>query len=121
MIFVVCFSIWKPRGAYFHVVNRGNHIRIMTTDLEHGAPGNPSDAALKTPGHEQTDVGVFTDSKEPRGDGRAQKAYEKLQKLLSMGKVELNGVEPVPRHERTSKRYWNIFTVWCSINSNILG
>ena len=93
----------------------------MTADLEHGAPGNPSDAALKTPGHEQRDDGVFAGSKEPQVNTRAQKAYEKLERLLSMGRVELKGIEPVPREGRTSRRYWNIFTVWCSMNSNILG
>ncbi|KAF4120910.1 Purine-cytosine permease or related protein [Geosmithia morbida] len=38
-----------------------------------------------------------------------------------MGRVEAKGIEPLPAQERKSTRFWNIFTIWCSMNMNILG
>ncbi|EFY86257.1 purine-cytosine permease FCY22 [Metarhizium acridum CQMa 102] len=42
-------------------------------------------------------------------------------KLLRAGRVEENGIRPLAAEERKQKRFCNIFTVWFSINSNILG
>ncbi|KEY74675.1 hypothetical protein S7711_05428 [Stachybotrys chartarum IBT 7711] len=42
-------------------------------------------------------------------------------KALRLGRVEQRGIEPLPLSARTSTRYLNIFTVWCSMNTNILG
>lgn len=47
--------------------------------------------------------------------------YDTLEKFLKMGRVEAQGIQPIPLEERTNTRYWNIFTIWCSINTNILG
>lgn len=44
-----------------------------------------------------------------------------LHKVLRMGRVEENGIRPLPVEERRNTRFFNIFTVWFSINSNILG
>lgn len=44
-----------------------------------------------------------------------------FQKFLRYGRVEARGIEPIPIEERTSTRYYNIATIWTSINSNILG
>ena len=44
-----------------------------------------------------------------------------LHKALRMGRVEEKGIQPLPLEERTSTRFFNIFTVWFSMNSNILG
>ncbi|TDZ38026.1 Purine-cytosine permease fcyB [Colletotrichum spinosum] len=41
-------------------------------------------------------------------------------KFLRLGRVEEQGVQPIPLTERTSTRYFNAFTVWCSMNANIL-
>ncbi|KZL70377.1 NCS1 nucleoside transporter (purine-cytosine permease FCY22) [Colletotrichum tofieldiae] len=41
-------------------------------------------------------------------------------KFLRLGRVEEQGIEPIPLAERTSTRYLNAFTVWCSMNANIL-
>ncbi|KAH0593586.1 hypothetical protein MHUMG1_08724 [Metarhizium humberi] len=41
--------------------------------------------------------------------------------LLRAGRVEENGIRPLAVGERTQKRFWSIFTIWFSINSNILG
>ncbi|KXH66071.1 NCS1 nucleoside transporter [Colletotrichum salicis] len=43
-----------------------------------------------------------------------------LHKLLRLGRVEEHGIEPLPLGERTSTRYFNAFTIWCSMNANIL-
>lgn len=44
-----------------------------------------------------------------------------FQKLLQYGRVESRGIEPIPLEERTSTRYYNIGTIWTSVNTNILG
>ncbi|GAO15842.1 hypothetical protein UVI_02051760 [Ustilaginoidea virens] len=43
-----------------------------------------------------------------------------MQKLLRAGRVEENGIRPLPVEERSERRFFNIFTIWFSINSNIL-
>ncbi|KYK62134.1 purine-cytosine permease FCY22 [Drechmeria coniospora] len=57
-------------------------------------------------------------------DHEAQADVERpslLRKVLRMGRVEENGIRPLAVEERTNTRFFNIFTVWFSINSNILG
>lgn len=44
-----------------------------------------------------------------------------LHRALRAGRVEEAGVRPLPVEARTSTRFFNIFTVWCSMNCNILG
>lgn len=44
-----------------------------------------------------------------------------LHKVLKAGRVEENGIRPLPVEERKETRFFNIFTCWFSINSNILG
>ncbi|KAJ6780360.1 hypothetical protein PWT90_03568 [Aphanocladium album] len=44
-----------------------------------------------------------------------------FQKVLRYGRVEARGIEPIPLEERTSTRYYNIATIWTSVNTNILG
>lgn len=44
-----------------------------------------------------------------------------FQKILRYGRVEARGIEPIPLEERTSTRYYNIATIWTSVNTNILG
>ncbi|WDK12985.1 NCS1 nucleoside transporter (purine-cytosine permease FCY22) [Colletotrichum graminicola] len=43
-----------------------------------------------------------------------------FRKALRLVQVEEQGIEPIPLAERTSTRYLNAFTVWCSMNANIL-
>ncbi|ROT37773.1 purine-cytosine permease FCY21 [Sodiomyces alkalinus F11] len=43
-----------------------------------------------------------------------------LRKALALGRVEERGVEPLSLDHRTSTRYINCFTIWCSMNANIL-
>ncbi|KAK1961477.1 NCS1 nucleoside transporter [Colletotrichum sublineola] len=43
-----------------------------------------------------------------------------FQRALRLVRVEEQGIEPIPLAERTSTRYLNVFTVWCSMNANIL-
>ncbi|KAJ4218603.1 hypothetical protein FSOLCH5_006616 [Fusarium solani] len=54
-------------------------------------------------------------------DTESIKAAALFHKALRMGRVEEKGIQPIPVEERTVTRFYNIFTVWCSINSNILG
>lgn len=58
-------------------------------------------------------------SDEPKS--RFAAGFEKVEKVLRMGRVEAKGIQPVPVQDRKNTRYWNIFTVWCSMNTNILG
>ncbi|PHH92509.1 hypothetical protein CDD83_7146 [Cordyceps sp. RAO-2017] len=44
-----------------------------------------------------------------------------LHRLLRAGRVEQAGIRPLPEEERRNVRFFNIFTIWFSINSNILG
>jgi len=54
-------------------------------------------------------------------DVESLKAAALFHKALRMGRVEEKGIQPIPVEERTVTRFYNIFTVWASINSNILG
>lgn len=56
-----------------------------------------------------------------RPESRSARAVEILDKILRLGRVEAQGIRPVPVEDRTSRRSWNIFTVWFSMNTNILG
>lgn len=65
------------------------------------------------------DVQDFKDEDLPRS--RVSRVFERLDDLLRMGRIEAKGIQPIPVEERKSTRFWNIFTVWCSMNTNILG
>ncbi|KAI1057121.1 hypothetical protein LB507_002261 [Fusarium sp. FIESC RH6] len=54
-------------------------------------------------------------------DVESLKAAALFHKALRMGRVEEKGIQPIPVEERTATRFYNIFTIWASINSNILG
>lgn len=54
-------------------------------------------------------------------DGQQSDEESLLHKVLRAGRVEERGILPVPVEERSSTRFFNIFTVWFSINTNILG
>ncbi|KAL7796699.1 permease for cytosine/purines, uracil, thiamine, allantoin domain-containing protein [Trichoderma ceciliae] len=54
-------------------------------------------------------------------DGQQSDDESLLHKVLRAGRVEERGILPVPVEERSSTRFFNIFTVWFSINANILG
>lgn len=54
-------------------------------------------------------------------DVESLKAAAIFHKALRMGRVEEKGIQPIPVEERTATRFYNIFTIWASINSNILG
>lgn len=54
-------------------------------------------------------------------DTMSLKASSVFRKALRMGRVEEKGIHPLPVEERSVTKFYNIFTIWCSINSNILG
>ncbi|EFQ32902.1 NCS1 nucleoside transporter [Colletotrichum graminicola] len=43
-----------------------------------------------------------------------------VQKVLMAGRVEEGGIQPIPLEARTNTKYFNAFTIWCSVNTNIL-
>ncbi|TDZ28873.1 Purine-cytosine permease fcyB [Colletotrichum spinosum] len=49
-----------------------------------------------------------------------RKAKGLLRTVLMAGRVEEGGIEPIPIEARTTRKYINTFTIWCSINTNIL-
>jgi hypothetical protein len=54
------------------------------------------------------------------GPGAQRRPRAILHKLFALGHVEERGIEPVPLADRNSTRYFNIFTIWFSMNTNIL-
>ncbi|KAK4251037.1 permease for cytosine/purines, uracil, thiamine, allantoin-domain-containing protein [Corynascus novoguineensis] len=44
-----------------------------------------------------------------------------LRKAVTFGRVEVRGITPIPVKERTVERTVNVFTLWWSMNTNILG
>lgn len=53
--------------------------------------------------------------------GRWARSRDLLHKLITLGRVEVRGITPIPVKERTVERTVNIFTLWWSMNTNILG
>lgn len=64
---------------------------------------------------------VQDDHDHDHSDVESLKAAALFHKALRMGRVEEKGIQPIPIEERTVTRFYNIFTIWASINSNILG
>ncbi|KAK5993075.1 Purine-cytosine permease fcyB [Cladobotryum mycophilum] len=64
-------------------------------------------------GHENDNYNIHSDDE--------SSSSSIFHKVLRAGRVEERGIHPVPLEERTSTRFFNIFTVWFSINFNILG
>jgi len=58
----------------------------------------------------------------PQEEGRPSESNstDRLYRFLAKGRVEGRGIVPVPEEERTSTRYFNVFTIWLSVNTNIL-
>ena len=54
------------------------------------------------------------------GEPKDLRRYELVHRLLSYGRVEERGVVPVPVKDRTVTRYWKVFSIWFSMNVNIL-
>jgi len=64
-----------------------------------------------------------TDPRGSLGDesiGKRRQLPGFVRKALTVGLVEERGIRPVPLEERTSRRYFNVFTIWMSMNTNIL-
>ncbi|KAK7423814.1 hypothetical protein QQZ08_008857 [Neonectria magnoliae] len=77
----------------------------VAADAEKGVP------AQRTPDVDRDD----------QSDTFSIKASSIFHKALRMGRVEEKGIQPIPVEERQMTRFYNIFTIWFSINSNILG
>ncbi|KXJ89299.1 permease for cytosine/purines, uracil, thiamine, allantoin-domain-containing protein [Microdochium bolleyi] len=63
-----------------------------------------------------------TDKTTKHGDTSppASRFSQTLDKALKASPVEIRGVLPVPLHERTSRRYSSFFTLWVTLNINLL-
>jgi hypothetical protein len=88
----------------------------MVADLEHRAGGA---SHLQT-----TNQGSYGDEEYKYmgpSSSSSSRVVQVLDRVLRMGRVEAKGIQPVPLEARLSTRYWNIFTIWTSINTNILG
>jgi hypothetical protein len=57
---------------------------------------------------------------QPAGRTSESSATRLLSEVLAKGKVEGHGIVPLPIEHRTSTRYFNVFTIWFSMNTNIL-
>lgn len=52
--------------------------------------------------------------------GRRGRVWDLLRKAAVLGRVEARGIAPIPVKERTVTRTINVFTLWWSVNVNIL-
>jgi hypothetical protein len=57
---------------------------------------------------------------QPVGRTSESSATRLLSEVLAKGQVEGHGIVPLPIEDRTSTRYFNVFTIWFSMNTNIL-
>ncbi|GJN86922.1 hypothetical protein PLIIFM63780_010504 [Purpureocillium lilacinum] len=91
----------------------------MAADAEHGLPPDDAAAEKRLGGHHHQPP-----LRAPGDDASSTSSTSSpslIHKVLRMGRVEENGIRPLPLDQRTNTRFFNIFTVWFSINSNILG
>lgn len=68
----------------------------------------------------ETDVDSGLAPSAPAG-GRWPRTRDLLSKAAALGRVEVRGITPIPVKERTVDKTLNIFTLWWSMNTNILG
>ncbi|KAH6989532.1 permease for cytosine/purines, uracil, thiamine, allantoin-domain-containing protein [Ilyonectria sp. MPI-CAGE-AT-0026] len=81
----------------------------VATDAEKGPTAVPAQRAAPDADHDD------------RSDSFSIKASSLFHKALRMGRVEEKGIQPIAVEDRQMTRFYNIFTVWFSINANILG
>ncbi len=82
-----------------------------------------AEKAIPGPGvsEKATDAHVFNAKSEAHAAPVPATGWRRLlDQLASFGRVELRGITPIPVEERTVKRTINVFTLWWSINANIL-
>ncbi|KAL2266449.1 hypothetical protein VTJ83DRAFT_5801 [Remersonia thermophila] len=53
--------------------------------------------------------------------GRWDRLWSAVRKAAAFGRVEVRGITPIPVKERTVEKTINVFTLWWSMNTNILG
>lgn len=71
--------------------------------------------------------GASLNSSQAQGDDVAQGHVDTpggwrgvMQKVATIGRVELRGIQPIPVEERTSTQFSNVFTIWWCMNANLL-
>lgn len=103
-------DIYNYRVTYFHHFFSSHHCLLISPPYTH--PNMAPDAAER---------GVHPVHADYESETNSIKASSVFRKALRLGRVEEKGIQPIPVEERTVTRFYNIFTVWASINSNILG
>lgn len=71
--------------------------------------------------HEAPEPANMDPEKANEAPGMDHQSNGPLRRILRIGRVEEAGVQPIPLQARTSRSYFKIFTVWLSMNCNILG
>ncbi|GJC86127.1 purine-cytosine permease fcyB [Colletotrichum liriopes] len=69
-------------------------------------------------GHDEKQTGERPNVQPPLVASRHEKSF--VRRVLMAGRVEEGGIQPIPLEARTNTKYFNAFTIWCSINTNIL-
>lgn len=77
------------------------------------------DTTPPIPADPEKSAGDYT-SYHAEGQSCGRPRINTLHRILSYGRVEERGAVPVPFEERVSTRYFNVFTIWFSMNVNIL-
>lgn len=88
-------------GGIYASTDNAPQSRPISKDVEKQAPG-------------------FSPELIPEGRSSVSSATRLLNEVLARGKVEGHGIVPLPVEDRTSTRYFNVFTIWFSMNTNIL-
>ncbi|KAK1995037.1 NCS1 nucleoside transporter [Colletotrichum falcatum] len=70
------------------------------------------------PGHD--DKHTSEDVNAPRPPEASRHGMSFVRRVLMAGRVEEGGIQPIPLEARTNAKYFNVFTIWCSCNTNIL-
>ncbi|KAK4147233.1 permease for cytosine/purines, uracil, thiamine, allantoin-domain-containing protein [Dichotomopilus funicola] len=82
------------------------------------APSKASDVPSTPPAADDTPT-----NHDNNGNNNTRKTRLRtlLSKAAAFGRVEVRGITPIPVKERTVTRTVNVFTLWWSMNTNILG
>ncbi|PNY24594.1 Purine-cytosine permease FCY22 [Tolypocladium capitatum] len=89
--------------------------------IEHHAPGGEVVADKSQHGNDEDDERGLGAKPPSSTSSRSSAMHRVLHKVLRVGRIEENGILPLPVEERTNTRFFSIFTVWFSMNTNILG
>lgn len=93
-------------------------LAVQVSDPEKALPLNSD---TKEKGESSPDDERASSTTSQRKGGVISRAQDVFLKLVRLGRVEERGIAPIPLKERTVTRTINVFTLWWSMNVNILG